>query len=388
MAKLTTKDLQSVFRTADSKFQLFTSLKLCLPPFVALIFIGYMFSIFTDMVYIFFKSTGIPANEQMREAFTDYLVGANIDYITYTAVFFIALFIIGSYLSNLMLRSFRMVETFCIETAKDPSTEFHADIISGKKLVLEFSKVFFEFLNTSRKQNRIKPQEIEDKFEDINAPVIDQVFYLQYILIVLIITLLSSFGVYAFTSAINETLTEMAFHFLQSDGSQQLTIYFTSQMEILNSIRIISISIMVLLYILISKNLVNKVDGVSYHFFRVMREVLWGNYTARVRLRADDPGKEAAITFNSLMDEILPKGKNLKRKPTFDEQTNSEMTSTPPTFDTMTKQDGPPPVTDEIKKAEAGIQVITPEGFKVKGLTKAEALDLIKFAEAQKNKQT
>jgi hypothetical protein len=358
----------NLFKTANSKFYLSTSLRVTVVPVLSLIFTSYMFWIFIQMTYVYFRSNGFGRMEVIEDAFYDYLFSQVLSYFVYLFFAIIVVFFIGYLISVLLLRPFSNIADHSRGVLKGNLEEYEVDSLNSKKVFTIFTAQFFDFIQSAIKHKKIKPVHIPEKYLSVSGPTVDVVFYIQYMSILFIIAICTSVGLYMFTVDLHQSIVQLAIKHLGS-GNQSVATFFTAQEYILVSIQIVSTAFMFILYIIISRSFVQQVEGVSFHFLRVMREIMRGNYNARVRLRFNDPGQESAKTFNHLLDVILPNTQKLEEESEQEKaDVPSELPPTPPS---------PAATSNTENKSGGGLSITTPEGLVVNNLTKEEVLELI-----------
>lgn len=309
------KIMPEIFKSSDSRFHLRTSLIVAFVPLIPLLFLGFMTWVSMNTTFNFFKANGLAEADLFHEAFSDYVMLNASTYFPYIAVFFIALFFAGNYLCHLALRPFKKIGVHALNSQKNSDLPWEIDAITNKKMVCQFAKSFFQYLTLSRTNNEFEKVEITDKYEKIKAPVADKIFYFHYFIFVLIISFVFVLGIHLLSAEIHEGFINFAMTMTKSKN-QNLSTFLLSQEVLFDSVTIVSVGLVLSIYMFVARNLIASVDGVSYHFFRVMKEIMKGNFSSRVRLRVNDPGQQCALYFNELMDKVLPqKAKNSELPP-------------------------------------------------------------------------
>lgn len=300
------KWLPQIFQSADSRFHLRTSLIIAFVPFIPLLFLGFMTWVSMNTTFNFFKANGLKESELLSEAFSDFILSDASTYFPYVAIFFIAVFFTGNYLCHLALRPFKKIGDYATNSQKNVNLPWEMDAITNKKIVCQFGHIFFKYLSGSRINNEFISADVEEKYKRIKTPIADKVFYFHYFVFVGLITSTFVFGMHLLSSEIHEGFVNFALSIMKTKN-QGLSTFLISQEVLFNSVTFVSAGMVVALYVFVAKNLIASVDGVSYHFLRVMREIISGNFQSRVRLRVNDPGQQCAVNFNKLLDDVLPK---------------------------------------------------------------------------------
>ncbi len=293
-----------IFTGQDSRFQLLTCLQIAFIPLMAFSFTGFILWIFLNMIHIFFESNGLLVHQDLREAFLDAIFQETSYILPYTAIFIVALFFLGFYISNLLLRPFKLISDYALRSCATLNTTFTANTMTEFKLPINFGIKFFQYLNQSRKMKKISSGIIEDQYMKINKPIFDPVFFVHYFLLLGLACAISIWGLYLFTFDMHERIVELSISLLKNH-SHSLIHFLKKQEETLDTVIKISGLILISSYVLLGKIIVKKVNGVSFNFFKTMREFMLGNFKARVHLRKDDPGQSYAQSINELLDHII-----------------------------------------------------------------------------------
>lgn len=302
------KYLPKIFQSADSRFHLRTSLIIASIPIVPLMFLGFMIWVSMNTTFNFLKANGLKEADLFEDAFFDYIMLDVSQYLPYIALFFVALFFVGNYLAHLALRPFKKIGLHSRLSEETIDTPWEVDTITSKKIVCEFAEIFFNYLYIARSKNDFTKAQIDRRFEKVMGPVADKVFYFHYFTFVSVISVVFIFGIHLLSMQLHEGFVNFALEITQNKN-QSLSNFLLSQEILFESVTYVSIGLVLSLYMYVSRNLIASVDGVSYHFFRVMREIMGGNVNARVRLRVNDPGQQSAVHFNELLDHVLTPNK-------------------------------------------------------------------------------
>lgn len=293
-----------IFSGQDSRFQLQTCLLIAFIPVIAFSFTGFILWIFLNMIHIFFEANGLMVHQDLRGAFIDAIFQETFYIIPYLGVFTTALFFLGYYISNLLLRPFKFISDYTIKVYQNPGETFSPNTINEFKLPISFGIKFFHYLSEARKIKKIAPSHIEPQFKNIENPIFDIVFFCHYFLFLSLACAIATWGLYLFTVDMHDRIVELSLSLLKTH-SHSLVHFLKKQEETLDTVITISSSILFISYIMLGKVIVSKVNGVSYNFFKTMREFMLGNFNARVRLRKNDPGHSYADSLNTLLDHVV-----------------------------------------------------------------------------------
>lgn len=298
------KYLPKIFESADSRFHLRTSLIIACVPIIPLMFLAFMIWVSMNVTFNFLRANGLKAAELFEEAFIDYIMLDVSNYLPYVALFFIVLFFAGNYLAHLALRPFKKMGAHALLFKENLNTPWQVDAITSKKIVCEFGEIFYNYLSVSSANNHFKKTLVEQRFEKIKAPVADKVFYFHYFTFVAIISSVFMLGIHLLSMQMHEGFVNFALE-ITRNKDQSLSSFLVSQEILFESVTFVSMGLIILLYMYVSSSLISSVDGVSYHYLRVMREIMNGNFSSRVKLRMNDPGQQSAVYLNELLDQVL-----------------------------------------------------------------------------------
>lgn len=295
---------KTLFKSSDSRFQLITCLQVALIPLFAFSVTTYILWVFMSMTHVYFESNGLMASTDLKEAFFDSILSQTLYMIPYGGVFLTALFFLGHYISNLLLRPFKFISDYSIGVYQNPNNEFDPDYISEFKLPISFGIRFFGHLNHCRKEKTLRAVNIENRFAQINKPIFDMVFFINYTIFLTMACLIASWGLYLFTVDMHDRIVTLSLEVLKTNNAS-LVHFLNGQKQILENVILFSTVIMFTSYYLLGLSIVKKVNGVSYNFFKTMREFMNGNFNARINLKKDDPGHGYAKSLNKLLDHVM-----------------------------------------------------------------------------------
>ena len=144
--------------------------------------------------------------------------------------------------------------------------------------------------------------EIPMKFWNIRGVVFDYIHYLIYVLLLFVITIVTTLGLDFVSKDIYQKITNFAVDVLQIKQNHML--FFSTQQELLSAIVMVTTVTMVLVYFIIANHLFAKTNGVTYAYFRTLKDVIQGNWEERISLRYGDPGTNDSEFVNLLIDSV------------------------------------------------------------------------------------
>ena len=167
---------------------------------------------------------------------------------------------------------------------------------------MRFAQLFFEYMAECRGAGMVLKSEIPMKFWNIKGVVFDYLHYLIYVLLLFVITIVTTLGLDFMSKDVYQKITNFAVEVLQIKQNHML--FFSTQQELLSSIVMVTMVTMVLVYFIIANNLFAKTNGVTYAYFRTLKEVIQGNWEERINLRYGDPGADDSKLVNQLIDFV------------------------------------------------------------------------------------
>ncbi|MBA2403793.1 MAG: hypothetical protein H0V66_03400 [Bdellovibrionales bacterium] len=295
------EELRRVFKNEDTRFMLFTGLKVSsISFFINLIIYSCLFQVMR-LNHAFFQSHGFP-DMQDDEVFYNYLLSETIDNLTIFFLFHIFLFFIGTYVGWLILRPFRMLGEYCEQVIENPDAIYKVDEFSTYKLLTRFSEFFFEYLRESRKKGMISTNSIPPQFSRIHRPVADKVFMLHFGLLLVIIAISSTVFIIENGTAIFQNMIELATKTLSN--SKEAGRFFAAQSFVMDDIVNLSIFLITISYLALGLHLYEKVSGAAFGIFSTMRSFMKGNYFSRVHLVGYGYIRDNTRKLNKYLDYV------------------------------------------------------------------------------------
>ncbi len=276
------QELKNVFKTEDSRFLLFTGLKVSGISFVINIVVyTYLFQVMR-LNYAFFKSQGNIVGLDDESIFYNYLLTEAAGNLTMFLVFHVILFFLGAYVGWLILRPFRIIGEYCEEVIENPNAVYKVDEFSTYKLLTRFSEFFFEYLRETRRKGEIFTNSIPPQFSRIHKPVADRIFMLHFGLLLIIVAISSHVFIIENADSIHEAMVELATKILKDQNSANR--FFSNQHFIMEDLTTFTIMLFTVSYLALGFHLYEKVSGAAFGIFSTMRAFMKGNYFSRVHL--------------------------------------------------------------------------------------------------------
>lgn len=372
-----------LFKSQDSKYFIFTAFKLTIVPIIAFTFVFYSLWTVIEMNYNFFVANGFASGDMFKEAFIDKILSNVTNYFWYFVLTVSGVYMFGLGIAYFALRPFNEIKKFANESLDEPDLEFELDQIKSKKIIYQGAKLLFDYLYLVRNQIKGEKIQIPKSLSKMKKPSVDKVFLMQYFLLITIVCISTSILLFTFTNDIYEEIVKACLTLL--NGSKIVATFMQQQGGILNTIYGLAMTINIVLYFFLSKNIIKSVDGVSYAFTRDIVAIIKGDKNKRIFPRFTDPGKDAAFAINDYLNLVL--GEPSSSYPAQDIEDSANVVEMfgnqipsehwgelPPSFIQQTQS----PENDSV------YSVITPKGYKVENLGEEQVLQLISDIESYK----
>ncbi len=266
----------------EIRFRLFNALKITSIPIITFVILSVLLSLFIKMDIVFFKAHGYANFEQFNEVFVDYILSQLLEYCAIITAFFFATLCFGIYLSELLLRPFKVIGDYCEAYVEGKKTSYDPDFFSDLKLLTRFSEWFFNTVDISLQNGKLNPIEVPDKFTRIHKPVFETGFFIQFSLLVLMSSICTAVLFYEIIGGVHQQVVKMAIEILPNN--HEIQYFLLNQTTILNDILIGGLILHAVCYFLMGINLYQKVSAPAFGIFATMRSFIKGRYDSRVHL--------------------------------------------------------------------------------------------------------
>lgn len=266
----------------EIRFRLVNGMKIASIPILTFVLLTALLSLFIKMDIVFFKANGYANFDQFNEVFIDYILSTVLEYTVIIILFFFATLFFGIYLSELLLRPFKVIGDYCESYVEGRKTSYDPDFFSDLKLLTRFSEWFFNTVDISAQNGNLKPIEVPDKFTKIHEPVFESGFFLQFSLLVLISSICTAVLFYEVIGGVHHQVVKMAIEILPNN--KEIQYFLLNQSSILNDILIGGLFLHAVCYLFIAFNLYQKVSVPAFGIFATMRSFIKGRYDSRVHL--------------------------------------------------------------------------------------------------------
>ena len=294
------QELRRVFKTEDSRFIAIVGLKISAISFgITLVIYTFLFEV-VRLNHAFFQAHGFDGMDE--SLFYEFVTQEALENFTLVFAFHIFLFFIGSYAGWLILRPFRELGEYSEKVIDNINTIYRVEQFSTYNLLTRFSELFFEFLREARKQNELLPHSVPPQFSKIHKPVFDKLFMFHFGLLLVIIAICSSLFIIENSSSVFMSMVELATKTLSDDRA--VSQYFAKQMFILDDIVWLTVTLIILCYVLLGFHLYAKVSGAAFGIFATMRSFMKGNHSSRVHLLGFAYVRDYTRKLNKYLDYI------------------------------------------------------------------------------------
>ena len=294
--------MNGLFQSQDTKFTLKTAMLISLVPVLMMGLIVYSVWLLLSMNHSYFLANGFPLDSLTLEDFMSYLLESQLDYLPYLGLFFISVFFIGIFLAYLVLRPFYQLMEMCQEIKNAKGEKIKIIGLGNQKLLIKVGNFLCQY---SDAQKNKKTCEIPDELKRVNGPTMDFVFYFQFFCIMSILTAITVTSIYVFTHQLHESIIQAAINILKAPKG--IALFLSSQERVFELIVLVPSLISVLMYGLIARLIISRIQGVTYAYVRDICEVASGNTARRLTPREEDPGRQAAQAVNEVLDMYHPR---------------------------------------------------------------------------------
>tara|TARA_R110002072_G_scaffold534_5_gene3799 strand:+ start:55633 stop:56589 length:957 start_codon:yes stop_codon:yes gene_type:complete len=294
--------LRKFTKNEESKFRLWTSIKMTMIPIISVIIVGWMFILLLEVDFIFFKSFELTGIENFRVTYYDYIFDKLSNLALYLSILFIFLILTGVYVSDILLRPFRIIGEYCEEALENEKASYNPDFFNDLSLLTRFSEFFFSIIDNFRKAGSVQKVEIPSKYTKIHNPKFETTFFFHYSLYLFISFSLISAITYIFAMSLHDELLNFARETLPQQ--KQVMIFLEGQNDIFRSVLIAFSVTQLSLYIWLASHLYLKVSTPAFGVFATMRSFLKGNHKARVHLIGFPYLRPACRKLNKYLDFI------------------------------------------------------------------------------------
>lgn len=281
--KTVIKLLKNSYSSEDSKFVLYTALKIVGIGIFNTVICAIAIALIVKVNSLFFEAHGFPRTDILRQAYYDYLFSSAYNYLPQLFVAFIVLFFMGVIIAKKMLKPFKNIADYATLAIEDENAEFSVENFSDFRLLSRFSEYFFNYIHLCRKESKLKTHALPPQYKGMHKPVFDRVFFFHFSILIGVMCTYTLVVVSGVSADIYEQLVNMALKTLQTDNPAVLS-FLSRQLELFDYINWLTIFTTLSLYIILAIHLYNSIAGAAFGVFSTLRSFMKGNYSARVHL--------------------------------------------------------------------------------------------------------
>ncbi|MFA6236603.1 MAG: hypothetical protein WC635_04675 [Bacteriovorax sp.] len=255
---------------------------------------------------IYFVAYGYPGAIEFQEAFYDFIYSALTDEVPAVIFAMIFVFLLGFYLSSIMIRPFKVIGQYCEDRLAGTTHYYSPDYFSDLKLLTSFSVFFFSKIDESANRGKLEKIEVPADFTKIHKPVFEKNFFFNYLFIIAIFSLLTSVGIFVLNNSVREQMFALTQKFLANNmvGNKGMRYFMENQFSATNIGVYFFIILHILIYCLFGIHLYGKVSGPAFAVFATMRSFLKGNYYNRIHLIGYSYLRDDCRKINKYLDHV------------------------------------------------------------------------------------
>lgn len=274
--------LKTIYNDEIISYRLLITFKLLSISIVTTAILFIVGGVILELDLIFFQANGYPGVEQFESLYYDYILTVVVEFAPYYVFFLFLIMLLGMYVSKLLLRPFKMIAAYCEQFVEGKDNGYDPDFYSELKLLTRFSEYFFNQIENAKKNNSLIPVEIPRKFTNIHRPVFETNFFIQYALIILAVSIASSYGLHFVSSEIYFKVISLAEKTIGDTNT--ISFFLKKQSVIFETITSLIIGVYFIAHIFFSIHLYGIVSGPAFAIFATMRSFIKGRYDAKVHL--------------------------------------------------------------------------------------------------------
>ncbi len=286
----------------EVQFRLMTTFKISVIPFITMGVLAFYLGNVLKMNLIFFEANGFSQLAELRGAYYDYITSTLFDIIPYIAGMFVLIVFLGLYLSDMILRPFRIIGDYCEKKANNEEIEYDPEFFSDLKLLMGFTELFFNVMSSSLKVGKFLPVAVPNKFSKIHKPVFEQIFFIQFTFFLVITSIGLALAIYALTADVYDHMIKLSIETIKSNKS---TLYFLKfQADLIQEVAYTVMAAHCMAYFILAFHLYNKVATPAFGIFATMRAFMKGNHSSRVHLIGFNYVRPQSRKINNYLDQL------------------------------------------------------------------------------------
>lgn len=231
---------------------------------------------------ILFESMGFSLGTFEEEAYFDFVFQNLWNVLPLIFLVFIIIFISGYYIAIIMMRPFKAIGDHCEERLNEQTRFYQADFFSDLKLLTSFSTFFFSKIDEAKAKGELVPVTIPEDYTKIHKPIWERNFFINYLLLITIFSLLASLGILFLNNELRGQVSYLASSLAKNN--LQAKFFLERQAEVESTAVYSLLALHVIVNILFGIHLYYKIASPSFAMFATLRSFLKGSYHNRVHL--------------------------------------------------------------------------------------------------------
>lgn len=292
---------RAFMRDDQAWFRLLTSFKVTSITFLSFISLVAATWLILALDLIFFRTKGYPGYYQFTEVFFESVAKTALNILPHVFGMIIVIIFLGLYVGHLLVRPFRIIGDYCEKISEGAQASYDPDFFSDLKLLTNFSEYFFNKMEEVRQEKtEFKGLKIPDKFTRIHRPVFEKGFFIQFALIIMVISIGAGIYLYAMMMGVYDDLMELSAKVMPQ--SYEVNYFLSEQAAVWDIVVMIILSLHILLYVFLAFHLYARVSVPAFGFFATMRSFMKGKTSMRVHLIGYNYIRPHSRNFNRYLD--------------------------------------------------------------------------------------
>jgi hypothetical protein len=283
-------------------FKLMTGLKFTLLTIVFAILAITSTFILLKIDLIFFETYGFTNLSDYRQTFYEFIFRNLWDQVPYVILSMIFIFLGGYYVATIMMRPFKLISQCCQDRMKNETRFYTPDLFSDLKLLTSFTAFFFSKIDEAKVRGKLDRLEIPADYTSIHKPIWEKNFFLNYGLLIIILALMASAGIFILNNEIREQVLLFSAKLIKANP--QVKYFLDKQYEVLDNIIYVLLFLHLVINMLFGLHLYNKVATPAFAVFATLRSFIKGNYHNRIHLIGYYYLRDDCREINKYLDKI------------------------------------------------------------------------------------
>ncbi len=307
------KTIKQAFKGPEERFLIGCGLKISGLYLATLLVYAYVMWVIISINAIYFESKLAGFTQETRGDFVENAILVVTDEFVHIFWFLPFLFFCGIYIGKVLIRPFYLIGNYCKQKVEESNAVYKVDRFTDYKLLSDFSKLFFKFIDDAEEEGLLKAVDYPGRFKAIHGPKFEKVFFFNFLILILFLSTLSGVFFYFISGEIHSGLLDLSLQFLK-DNDQALGYFVEEQKALFFSVVLFFIFHIFLSYLILSFHFYGRISGAIFAFFSTMRSFMRGRFSSRVHLIGYTQVRIYGRWFNKYLDNIEKKINKNKTK--------------------------------------------------------------------------